>query len=292
MAELKSRYAPAFIYVMKNTGFTQLKVGHTTRSVYERAQELSSATGVPGRFTVLEYWYVPRDAAKNLERRIHLLLKSRGKYFKKEFFNATHEEVRSAIAYVFSEHEITDISFVSGEDEREKLDQFEEFLAERSARFREIREKELQERRTRDEEQRAQLREKEILSEFDRLYWRALHRQNPLRLVVVPRIFTAIRLLVAISIFVGLISLVAGTHPPKDLGGWAIIIFFAWIFAYGGWDFFDSMEMKWHVGMLNSLKNQTNFERKRFVVLGDIEKGRLTGKTPEQLTELLTKYYL
>jgi len=277
---------------MKNAGFSQLKVGHTTRSVYERAQELSAATGVPGKFTVLEHWYVPKDSAKYLERRIHQLLKARGKYFKKEFFNATHEDIRVAIHDVLSERDIAVISFGPGDSEREKLRQYEEFLAERSQRFRELREQDLREKRAQEETKRAEAREREILSEFDRLYWRALHKQNPVRLVMIPGIFVTAKWFSAIVIFFSLIAFVNSSGPPKQTGSWLIVLFLAYIFAYGGWDVVGNWEITYHVKMLDKLKFNSNFERKRFIVMGDIENGRLIGKTREQLVETLTKYYL
>jgi hypothetical protein len=58
------------LYVLTNPHMPGLvKIGCTERTAYERADELSRATGVPGRFRVERSWSL--DDAAAAERRVH-----------------------------------------------------------------------------------------------------------------------------------------------------------------------------------------------------------------------------
>jgi len=86
--------AAGFIYVLVNSTMPGLvKVGKTSRSPSERAQELSGATGVATPFVIaFEHAFRDVDAA---ERLIHAALEQRGKREAKnrEFFRAAASEV-------------------------------------------------------------------------------------------------------------------------------------------------------------------------------------------------------
>ena len=82
--------AEGYIYVLINASMPGLiKIGMTTRSVEERAYELSQSTGVPTPFIVAYEKYV-HDCYTG-ERIVHSILESEGYRVKKnrEFFNAT-----------------------------------------------------------------------------------------------------------------------------------------------------------------------------------------------------------
>ena len=52
-AMLETRNIPGYVYILTNPSMPDLvKIGITTRPIADRVSELSSATGVPGRFTV------------------------------------------------------------------------------------------------------------------------------------------------------------------------------------------------------------------------------------------------
>jgi uncharacterized integral membrane protein len=51
-----------WLYLLENDHMRAVKVGKTDRNPYERAEELSKATGVPGRFEVAHSWRVVNSA--------------------------------------------------------------------------------------------------------------------------------------------------------------------------------------------------------------------------------------
>ena len=74
------------VYVMSNQAFSGLlKIGFTTRSPYDRAQELSQSTGVPSKY-ILEL-IINTDEPEKLERLIHSKL--RKYHYNKEFFRCS-----------------------------------------------------------------------------------------------------------------------------------------------------------------------------------------------------------
>lgn len=67
-----------YVYVLKNTFMPGLvKIGFTDRDPVTRSRELSSFTGVPGRFEIVIYWRVLN--AHTVEKQIHLELASLNK---------------------------------------------------------------------------------------------------------------------------------------------------------------------------------------------------------------------
>src|SRR5215472_17557151 len=62
-----------YLYLLTNPYMPGLvKIGCTDRTPRERADELSQATGVPGRFTVERSWAL--DDARSFEQRVHAAL--------------------------------------------------------------------------------------------------------------------------------------------------------------------------------------------------------------------------
>lgn len=77
-----------YVYVMTNSSIEgQVKIGKTTRDPYERAKELSSATGVPTPFVVV--FYKPFKDCHLAEKTIHQYLEKKGYRVNnnREFFN-------------------------------------------------------------------------------------------------------------------------------------------------------------------------------------------------------------
>lgn len=73
---------------------TLFKVGMTTRSVEERAKELSTSTGVPAEFKIVAY-FKSKDALK-CEQTVHKKL-SEYRVEKKEFFSCSYSEIKQEI---------------------------------------------------------------------------------------------------------------------------------------------------------------------------------------------------
>ncbi len=96
-----------FVYVLDNETFDSslLKIGYTKGNPYERAQQLSSATGVPCRFRVLAFAGVsnPRLA----ERLIHSWM-SEYRIDGKEFFNTFLESVLECFDALESDEFVVD----------------------------------------------------------------------------------------------------------------------------------------------------------------------------------------
>ena len=95
-----------FIYVLANLYMPDVyKVGMTTRSPRERAEEISRATGVPEQFDVLYYAEVRNPIAE--ERRVHERLDDYRLNLSREFFGADIELIIEAIkadsTIIFSE---------------------------------------------------------------------------------------------------------------------------------------------------------------------------------------------
>ena len=76
------------------------KVGFTSGDSAERAQQLSSATGVPMAFVVIEKW---RHAdAKKLETEVHMLLAPYRINDSREFFLASYDSIERIIEAVIA----------------------------------------------------------------------------------------------------------------------------------------------------------------------------------------------
>jgi hypothetical protein len=87
--------ANGYIYVLSNSSMPGLlKIGFTNRHVKERAQELSSSTGVPTPFEI-EYYCLTRDV-EEIEAKIHEQF-SKNRQPGKEFFSVSIEKVVQAI---------------------------------------------------------------------------------------------------------------------------------------------------------------------------------------------------
>lgn len=89
--------APGFIYVMRSPLHQRnvFKVGLTQSSTATRAEELSSATGVPGRIYVMQEWAV--GDCVSAEREIHGRLAEYRVDPRREFFEAPLEHIISVI---------------------------------------------------------------------------------------------------------------------------------------------------------------------------------------------------
>jgi len=89
--------APGFIYVMRSPLHPRnvFKIGLTQISTETRANELSSATGVPGRIYVMHEWAV--GDCVSIEREIHSRLSEYRVDLRREFFEAPLEHITSVI---------------------------------------------------------------------------------------------------------------------------------------------------------------------------------------------------
>lgn len=74
-----------------------LKVGLTKREVVTRASELSSQTGVIGKFTLLKSYEVPVEIVEVIEKQSHKHLKSENLHHSKEYFKATLRQCELAV---------------------------------------------------------------------------------------------------------------------------------------------------------------------------------------------------
>lgn len=85
---------PGFIYVLQNPAFPGLlKIGYTTRTPEERAEELSRHTGVPTPYRVVFSEFF--EDCQGAERAIHNALAARR--WNKEFFRITVDEAVAVI---------------------------------------------------------------------------------------------------------------------------------------------------------------------------------------------------
>mgnify|MGYP002625818022 CR=1 FL=1 len=92
-----------YIYVMINSSIEgQVKIGKTTRDPYERAKELSSATGVPTPFVVV--FYKPFKDCHLAEKMIHKFLEQKGCRVNnnREFFNISTTEAIDVIQSMYN----------------------------------------------------------------------------------------------------------------------------------------------------------------------------------------------
>jgi hypothetical protein len=87
-----------YVYVLMNPAITNIvKIGKTTRDPEIRAEELSSATGVPSPFIVIYYEYFP--SCSEAEIFVHTLLENKGYRVSKnrEFFEISYKEAIDAV---------------------------------------------------------------------------------------------------------------------------------------------------------------------------------------------------
>lgn len=92
-----------FVYVMTNSSIEgQVKIGKTTRDPYERAKELSSATGVPTPFVVV--FYKPFKDCHFAERTIHQYLEKKGYRVSnnREFFSMSIPEAIDVVQSMYA----------------------------------------------------------------------------------------------------------------------------------------------------------------------------------------------
>lgn len=81
-----------FVYCMSNDSMPGLlKIGYTTKSPLGRAEELSSASGVPEPFSVL--FYIETKNPYQMEQFIHAELDRKRPNDLREFFRVSDEEV-------------------------------------------------------------------------------------------------------------------------------------------------------------------------------------------------------
>lgn len=103
---LEMRTVPGYVYILSNPSFPGLlKIGITTRSVADRAAELSAATGVPAAFTVEAYFESSDPAAH--ESAVHGAL-DHARVKGKEFFRVTVEDAINAVRKVTGGVELGD----------------------------------------------------------------------------------------------------------------------------------------------------------------------------------------
>jgi hypothetical protein len=86
-----------WLYVLRNAAFAEqlFKIGRTNRPPWQRASEISSATGVPSRFEVVYYVHVTDTVPA--ERHVHSVLGDFRKARGKEFFLAPLSEAVFAL---------------------------------------------------------------------------------------------------------------------------------------------------------------------------------------------------
>ena len=92
-----------YVYVMTNSSIEgQVKIGKTTRDPYERAKELSSATGVPTPFVVV--FYKPFKDCHFAEKIIHQYLEKKGYRVSnnREFFNMSIPEAIDVVQSMYA----------------------------------------------------------------------------------------------------------------------------------------------------------------------------------------------
>ena len=89
--------APGFVYVMRAPLHPKnvFKIGLTKKSTGKRANELSSATGVPGKIYVMHEWAV--GDCVSIEREVHRRLSECRVDPRREFFEAPFEHITTVI---------------------------------------------------------------------------------------------------------------------------------------------------------------------------------------------------
>lgn len=86
-----------YIYIMRSPVEGLYKIGFTSRDVNSRAKELSSQTGVIGKFSLERYFEVPAFLMEEVEATSHRILKRNNKHHSKEYFNASLSECLLAV---------------------------------------------------------------------------------------------------------------------------------------------------------------------------------------------------
>lgn len=96
---------PGYIYIMRSPLHEKgvFKIGLTTRSAEIRANELSSATGVPGRIYVINQWHV--SDCKTIETKIHNQLAEYRVDPRREFFQGSLEYFITTVNSIIREVE-------------------------------------------------------------------------------------------------------------------------------------------------------------------------------------------
>lgn len=90
-----------YVYVAENPEIPgKVKIGYTTRDVRKRMKELSSGTGVPGKYTATYKFRVARP--KHVEKTVHRKLSHRKIQDGGEFFKVTPKEAARVIKKVRS----------------------------------------------------------------------------------------------------------------------------------------------------------------------------------------------
>ncbi len=102
VVEPKQGSKAGFIYVMRSAAHDKdiFKIGLTTRNADTRSDELSSTTGSPDKFLVVQEWKVSDCALA--EKRIHERLDHRRLGPKREFFRAPYKEIFRVIDEVIT----------------------------------------------------------------------------------------------------------------------------------------------------------------------------------------------
>lgn len=93
------------LYVLRCSAMKEqiFKVGYTRGCSYERAKQLSSATGVPLAFVVVQCW--KHKEARRLETEVHMMLSPYRLNNGREFFEAKFETIEKVVSSVLNEVE-------------------------------------------------------------------------------------------------------------------------------------------------------------------------------------------
>lgn len=85
------------LYVLRCSAMKEqiFKVGYTSGCSYERAKQLSSATGVPLAFFVVRCW--KHKEAKRLETEVHMMLSPYRLNNGREFFEVKYETIEKVV---------------------------------------------------------------------------------------------------------------------------------------------------------------------------------------------------
>jgi hypothetical protein len=91
------------VYVMRSANHPkdQYKVGFTVKDVYQRANQLYSASGQPDQFNVIQHWKV--RAPRRVEALVHQKLAAHRVNPRREFFLLKYEKIRAAIEEAIQE---------------------------------------------------------------------------------------------------------------------------------------------------------------------------------------------
>lgn len=96
-----------------------VKIGMTTNSPYERAEQLST-TGVPRKFVVEEYWKCSSDELRNIEKDIHKKLRDKRYSKNREFFSMSVADAKHFISDYFKRKSELEIERIKEEEEIER----------------------------------------------------------------------------------------------------------------------------------------------------------------------------